>query len=747
MAYKNFTRYVLRAPLFSFSFYEKLTEQAEISEDQFKEIWKDPIIKEAIFLASPSLFSEVEKWNKGEIADKSASEKIQHSVLKYISRMSSRCTPFGLFAGTSVGDFSEETSIKLHDKSKNRRHTRLDMNYLVALSQDIVKDKKIRDQLSFYPNTSIYITGSQMRYVEYTYENSRRIHHIVAVSNSEYLQKVLAKAQNGTALSTLAALLVDDDITIEEARGFIDELVDSQLLVSELEPSVSGPEFLDQLIPVLTRLKGTQTLIDQLESAKAALKELDRGIGNSVQKYRDIGASLEKLGTGFELKYMFQTDMILSAEENTLSAATAHKIRKTLGLLNKMTLQHHETVLSKFSTAFQERYEDKEAPLSKVLDVEQGIGFIQGRDSGDVSPLVDDIVLPGRSGANSAREIKWSPIHAILQKKLLKSVESGETEILLRDSDFDGFEENWDDLPDTMSTIVQIANVNGEEKIIFSSIGGSSAANLLGRFCHGDVDLFKYTQEIVDMEAQMNPDKILAEIIHLPESRVGNILMRPDFRKYEIPYLAKSILPFENQLPLDDLMISYSRNKGIFLRSKKHNKEVLPHLTNAHNFSNNSLPIYQFLASMQLQNVRSGLSFSWGPFMDEYDFLPRVVYNDVILHCAVWNISIDEIDHILKAVKENSTFEKTWKQFVVDKRVSKFVVLVDGDNELLVCTENFTSVKMLLNSIKKRAKFTLKEFLFSEDSVVSSSGKSFTNQVVVSFYNSEKSKNTMSNNG
>ncbi len=742
MAYKNFSKYVLRSPLFSFSFYKELTQNIVLEEEELKKVCSDKIIKEAIFLASPSLYAEFEKWLRGEIKDKEKSNKIMYSVLKYISRMSSRCTPFGLFAGTSVGKFSDETHIELQHKSKNKRHTRLDMNYLVALSQDIVQNATIRNQLLFYSNTSIYKTGHQLRYVEYTYVNSRRIHHIVGVEYSEYLQKVIEKAHQGALLNDLAKVLVDDEITMDEAQDFIYQLVDSQLLISELEPSVSGPEFLDQILPVLKRLEGTEELISELEKTQDTLEKLDASIGNEAEHYINLSESLKKLEVGFELKYMFQTDMSLSPKANTLEKKWVYQVQRALTLLNKITIPPKETLISSFKSAFYERYEEREVPLSKALDVELGVGFLQNQGLGDVSNIVDDIVLPQKDNGRATKEIRWSAVDTILQKKLISSIEQKQDCITLTDKDFEGFKENWDDLPDTISSMIEIVNLDGEEKIVMSSAGGSSAANLLGRFCHGDDELYKYTQEIIDVEQLENPDKILAEIVHLPESRVGNILMRPAFRKYEIPYLAKSIQDIENQLTLDDLMISTSVYGKVSLRSKKYNKEVLPHLTNAHNYSGNALPIYQFLANMQTQNQRSGIGFNWGPISDEYDFLPRVEYKEVILSTAIWNIKNNDIKSLLDNYKNQDKLIEEAEKFFSLKKIPQFVLLIDGDNELLVNTKNITSVKMLLETVKKRPLFKIKEFLHTHESVVNEGNEAYTNQIIFSFYNEKKLKNT-----
>ena len=81
-------------------------------------------------------------------------------------------------------------------------------------------------------------------------------------------------------------------------------------------------------------------------------------------------------------------------------------------------------------------------------------------------------------------------------------------------------------------------------------VGGSSAANLLARFSSEKSDVQSLAKKITEKEEELNPDYILAEIIHLPEARIGNVIRRPILRQYEIQYLAKSILPEENQIKL-----------------------------------------------------------------------------------------------------------------------------------------------------------------------------------------------------
>ncbi|CAL2105705.1 lantibiotic biosynthesis protein [Tenacibaculum sp. 190524A02b] len=738
--YQSFDSYILRTPLLPLSKYLSLTSEKKISEDTIKEYCDIPEINEAIFLASPSLHSEIKRWKQGEITEEKKRDKLKRAVLKYISRMASRCTPFGLFAGCSVGKFENKNSIRLNESQKHYRHTRLDMSFLVALSQDLIKNEEIKKQLLYYPNSSLYKIDDKIRYIEYFYKNSKRYHEIVAIDDSEYIEKLLKKASEGAYISDLVNSLVDDEISKEEAFDFVNDLILNQVFISELEPSVSGDEFMVQIVNVLKKLKGTENIVSILNEVQNKLCEIDSQIGNHEEKYFELAEIVKKLNVDFQFKFLFQSDLSLNMSENYLDKKIVSSIKKGMILLNKITLPPQNTLLNSFSSAFYERYESREVSLSKVLDTEIGIGYRQSSSSGDISPLLDGLPFPTVRHRKAFQNLKWTGINALFQKKITQAIKENAYTLKLTEDDFKSFECNWDDLPDTQSYMVEVVEEGGEDKIRFSGGGGSSAANLFGRFCHGDKNLFKHTKKITDIEEKINEDKILAEIVHLPESRVGNILMRPSLRNYEIPYLAKSLKNKEEQIGLDDLMVSVNDNRKIILRSKSKNKEIIPRLTNAHNFANKSLPVYHFLSDMQTQGLRSGLFIDIGPFADSYDFLPRIEYLNLIIRDATWNLSHNHIKPILSVLNDDDKFLNEVNIFRKKMKIPDYVMLTDGDNELLINFSNVTSSKMLFETVKKRTRFKLTEFLFKDNNsiVKDIGGNQYTNQIIISFFNKEK---------
>jgi len=742
LPYKHFDEFILRTPLFSVDFVKKLSENKTIDDYEIISICKIPIISEAIYIASPPLYYEMQKWLEGKMGSSKKElkkiERLKSSLIRYFLRMSTRCTPFGLFAGFATGNVADATNIKLQSRDKYIRHTRLDMNYLCALAIDLSKHDEIKGELKFFPNSSNYVIGDSLRYVEYQYINSKRSHHIVSVDNSEYLQLVLNKAKEGAYILELAELLVDDEISIEDALGFINELINSQLLISEMDPTVTGDELLDRLLKILGELPQNELLVnvlgvlrnvkDQLEGIK------DRRLDNSVSVYENIANELKQLGTKYELKYLFQTDMVIPTVECTIRQKLVEDVKEAVIVLNKLSSKYTETNLSKFREAFMERYEEEEIPLLHALDTESGIGYLQNI-SGDITPLVDNLMIGGRS--SDSIDMKWSRVNNLFQKKYIEALKSNKDIINITDDDLKDLEEDWNDVSVTLSAMVQVLinPENGETELYMKSAGGSSAANLIGRFCHSDNNARDFVNRIIEKD-EAQEEVLYAEIAHLPESRTGNILLRPTLRNYEIPYLANSSVDFDNQIKMDDLYVSVKGNE-VILRSKSFNKRIIPRLTSAHNFSFNALPVYQFLCDLQTQNLRGGFSFGWGPLAQLYSFMPRVKYKNIILSRATWNLKKTDIESILEIKSEKEQFS-AFRNFVKDNKLPDEVLLSDSDNELYINLLNQTCVKILLDQVKKRTSFTLVEFIFNSDNLLAQGDDGgTTNEFVFAFYKSQ----------
>ncbi|KIC64801.1 lantibiotic dehydratase family protein [Chryseobacterium taiwanense] len=714
--YQFFEEFVVRTHLLSCKKFQEKVNKDEISDEELKDIFVNPVFQEAVYLASPSLHKELNKWiNSEKVLSPKEIEKLKHTLLKYYSRISTRCTPFGLFSGVGLGKFSNDILNQLSFEDDDLqptinnkiRDTKLDMHFLVSLAQHFVNVPEIRNKLSFYPNNSIYIVGRKIRYIEYEYNNGKREYIISSAPISRELQEILEFSKQGKTIGDIANILVNSEITQDEAIEFVGELIDNQVLISKLEPTVSGNDFLETIISALNKI-GAKTETEILHSIQNKLEELDENIGNPISKYHEIEELIKSVITEYDQKYLFQTDLY-HKEKFKLPSRWSKELKKAISFLNKLTLFNKDTHLSAFKKAFSERFESEEVPLTVVLDTEIGIGYKQNYIAKGVHPYLEDLQISHLQQKQNLT-IHLTPVQKILNEKLQEAMLENQFSIKLSDEDFKEFQENWHDLPDTFSFMAEIISEDNEEKIYIGNGGGSSAANLLGRFCSQKSEVQDLTKTITKKEQELNSDYIVAEIIHLPEARIGNVIRRPTLRQYEIPYLAQSALPEENQIPVDDLNISLKNDK-IVLRSKRLNREVKPYLTNAHNYYTNTLPIYHFLSELNSQNRRTGLYFDWGGLSHIYQFLPRVEYNNIILSKAQWKITEKEIAFLEKLINNKEEI-KIWRK---KRRIPQWVQLVKSDNTIAINLENNDMVKLFAQNVKSEKSVIIEEFLYNEN--------------------------------
>ncbi len=725
--YHPFNLFITRTPFSPFG---------SLEEELFNTKILDLQIQEAIYIASPVLYTELQKYITGMITTREEKLRIELALYRYISRMSSRCTPFGLFAGYSIGHIIEEkTDILLGNFN---RHTRLDMYFLYTLAQELSKRPDIKEKIKYYPNTTLYTIGKKYRYIEYQYINSKRIHRIASVTRSAYLDTILKMAKEGIKISELLIYLINETGEQENILEFIEELIDSQIIISELNPSVTGDSFFMRIIRILEELNIHGSLVSSLKEIQDQLRLLDLSQRGNIELYQSIIQNINEINIPYEEKYLFQVDMVKNAVKATLGKDIINELQSAMIFLNKITYKNKDETLSQFQQTFYNRYEDREVSLMEALDPEIGIGYPANKNFKNDSPFLENFSLPNRT--EQMTNFQPDPFLSILFKKTMEVSRQNKNEIIFNDEDVKNFNTYWDDLPPTTFSMFEIIKSDSDNSIIrLHGFYGSSGAKLLTRFAHMDENIISFVNEITAKEQElMPPNVLLAEIAHLPDSRVGNVLSRPHIRDYEILYLANSDLPEKRLIYTSDLFLSIRQGR-IYLRSKKLNKEIIPRLTNAHNYKNNSMPVYQFLCDMQIQQRRGNLYFNWGYLNNELSFFPRVRYKNTILSPAIWKVKTTKMKHLFMIKEDNKLLTET-KKWQKEYPLPQKVLLSDGDHELLVDWENVRNIRALFSIINNREIIVLTEFLYEpKNSVVrDENGNSYSNECIVAFHKNNK---------
>lgn len=663
-----------------------------------------PDIREAVFLASPDLEAALVHWEQDPEGEKGL--RAERSLMRYFARMCGRSTPFGLFAGCSLGRVGDRTRLEIG--AATRRHTRLDTDYLFALTETLARDPAFRVYLRFLPNSSLYRAGGRLRYVEARLKGKVRTYHLVAVDPTDYLEATLRRAEGGATLEALAQALVEPDLPIEETRAYLEALAEAQVLVPEWTPPVTGDEVLPTLLEDLADHPGAGSLVESLREVDLGLEALDAaGLGSDPEIYRSFARRLEALPVKVELGRLFQVDLHRPSPEATLGTEVLREMEAAVTALVRLA-PARPNPLRDFAEAFEKRFEGREVPLAEALDEEVGLRFHSG---GESSPLLEGMPFPGR---RQEPRVPWSEREACLAEAIHTCAAEGSREWVLTEEDLRRMETpKPQPLPGALSVMAKVGAKDqaaldaGDFQLVFQGASGPSGANLLGRFCQGDPELAEAVRGYFREEEAQAPEAIHAEIVHLPEGRIGNVIQRPCLREWEIPFLGRSGAPKDRRLEVSDLRVSV-RSGRVRLTSARLGREVRPRLATAHNYMGRSVGIYRFLAQLQHQDALSSLAWSWGP-LDGQPFLPRVRFGRTVFSPAAWRVRKAELAEALKATGlERWTLLQAWRE---GRGLPRFALLADGDNQLPVDFQQPLSVESFLDVVKGREVFTLEEMI------------------------------------
>ncbi|GAB3797138.1 lantibiotic dehydratase [Spirosoma humi] len=682
--------FVLRRPLFAIDDYLAIQQRLKNGiplADVLQAVYTDPLCQEALSYASPAVHALLVDWQDGRLQP---TDSFLLTLYKYYIRMTTRSTPFGLFAGISSGTWGAVSD--LHARPAVRRNVRLDMGLVSQLIGAINALPAVRQQLLYKPNESLWVAGDTLRYIGYTEQDGQRTYYQQAVDTDVNLQQLLDAARPGVSFGQLAKLLHASGADAHDASAYLNALIDNQILCSELSATLTGPDPLAVLISRLSELSETVSLVDRLNQVQHVLDQPD------AAAHRQLKSLLEPLVPTTSTSFV-QCDAFLSADTNVLSTSVKTLLASSLSNLANRSPPLVQPRLDAFRQRFFARYEHQSVALLTALDPDMGVGY--DSQPGVPTPWLDS--LPWTASALATQTP--APVSEHLLRLYSEAIRKRQFTITLSLNDLDRVLPVQANrvLPASGYALGQLIRVTDQPDPLFllKGMGGPSAANLVGRFAHLSPELETRLQQCLEDEQATYPDIRLAELVHLPTARTGNVLRRPILRAYEIPILTQSAVPETRQLPLHDLSISMPTGQQVVLYSKKLNQRVIPRLSTAHNVLSGGLMHYRFLYDLQHQDASLRLGWDWGA-LSTMPFLPRVQFRSVLLSRARWHVRSEDAGH---------DFGADWSSWRLAYGLPRFVLLVEGDNELVLDVDTQTGRTLLRQTLKRDGQATLVEWL------------------------------------
>ena len=711
------SRGVLRMPLMPCN----VLNNVLFSDEEFERMITDRTFRNAVFVSSPALAQELDRFLSGEMKKESKIEKLRAGVTKYLERMSTRCTPFGYFASCSTLELADKHKLMVSDNIKESY--RIDMLCLYNLAQILQSDNEILKKLHYRTNDTLLSVGKRYHYITRSYTPQGVQFQISSVKRTPILRDVLKQCQRQISFEDLKQNITSIyEISDSALTDYLLSLIKNQLLISNIDPTVTDENYQALLISHLPDGE-TKTRLKQIDLCLNELK-VDRDYEENRETTQKIKALLKDCGVGnTNNKFIVQLDTFRELSQGDLNRdKLIPQLQDAIDFMLHFCNAGESLELANFKKQFTARYEQQEVPLIEALDPEVGVGYYV-KSSIVNNPLIAGIQPP--ISQKSYSSIAITPLSKILLHKMVGSNEKGVIE--LKKEDFQIEPQPVTKLPVTMAamfSIVGVDDVSSEYKLQGLHFFGSSAANMLGRFAGGDDGIYGITKQVADSEQLAMKECVVAEIAHVPEARTGNILSRPHLRSHEITYLTNSTLDDDYVIPVNDLMVSVS-NDRVVLRSKRLKKEIVPRLTTAHNYSKGT-PIYRFLCELQNQGSIPALSFHWCGLDKIFNHLPRVIYRNIILSPERWTLNTKDI----KIDKMHYSTEElmTWKD---TNNLPNRVLLVAGDNKLIVDFKSTLSINAFLSEITHSQTVTLEEFIECENVVTDEHGGSYQNEFIV----------------
>lgn len=676
--------FLMRTPLLPLKEFDQLTRSENPSAHLLNLFGLCPQLREAIAIASPNLYEALQS------PDSKEKPETLSSLFRYVVRMATRATPFGLFSFVSFGQWADKTATTF-STSEIKRRARPDMEWLLQVIDQIVSDKNLLPSLSVKSNP--LLSESMERFcLSYSREKTKgEEKESVSVQATPLVRYLVEKTSQPIRVSQLLQTLLAEMpmLNPDKVLQVIERLLKEEILITTLYPTLLTDRPFDALLETLHELCPTTFI--KLEEIASLIEQYNCYGGDLLFKRLEKAMQeLSAASTPLQVDTAYLGDIFLShkvSEEIARAAETLWKLA-----FSKKGVAH----LRDYHTKFLEKYGTfRTVPLLDLLDEQIGLG-------------IPDAYLSSSTPEQNKEEVdrEWEQF---LMREWVSCLTHQKEEIILTDEVLDHFSKHMEkqDAPLSFDLYVEIiansqeALDNGDFLISLHPLTGTGDGGAtFGRF----LDLFGEREEakLRDFfveEEHLAPDELFVECSYFPSSpRSANVAIHPNLRKYAIDLGYGA----EETLSLDQILVG-ATDKHLRLISKETKKELHAVAMNVLNPSSGPTPI-RFLREVSKDRYYLFSSFPWGG-LEYAPFFPRVRYKKIVLSAARWHITLP----LIGATDKESLTEITekFKKWADQWNLPQRVFMTMMDHRILLDRTLPFHLKEIAHRLKTESKQTI----------------------------------------
>ncbi|MBM7717655.1 hypothetical protein JOC94_004686 [Bacillus thermophilus] len=694
--------FMLRTPLIPFRVYSELSSlEGEQAEAHLFNIMKNGDIKEAIYVSSPSLYHSLIKLEK--FSDSPKKNQLVKSALKYLIRMSTRPTPFGLCSGVEAGRIGEKTELVIPENGQFKKRARPDMEWLLKAISILEEVDEVLFHLKVQRNHSLYYNGTRVKLLFHTgfgqlFKDGDNYNKQPTIRFTQVVEDVFKLADKPVVFSELVHSIKElyPRVDINTIIDFVKELLKQEFLISEIRPSLMDVNPFESLIEKLIKNQIHYPILEELNNVLTLFNEYNCTlVGKGEKTYTLLKETMKKVT---DAQSFIQVDLAMNTQTLTLSKNVKDTVEKAAETLWKLSAPHSGFEhIDRYREDFVERYGTyQEVPLLTLLDEDMGLGY----------PATYE--FPPSSRSLKKTRDKFTPYRTkVLLELMTKAIKNGSMEINLTDRDIERLSgkeqieqfEPASQAPISMELYFQIlANHETEidegnfEMIIGGNPGSAAAGKTFGRFIDIlDESIGHKMADTSKAEESLYTDSIFAELVYLPPAgRAANLMVSKNTREYEIVVGTNSSKSSDKQIPLEDIVVGCNL-ESFYLKSKRLNKKIIPVTCHMLDYSN-APNVCRFLREVALEGVRHWMPFDWGE-LEHSSALPSIRYGNILLSLAEWKVDPLTLDLDQKISTEDFTaYFMNWRK---EQGIPRYVYLTRSDNRILLDLENNLHLEIL----------------------------------------------------